>query len=154
MYGFCRRFPGSVRPSKGHDSLEQPVRLASIDVTIGNRKVSNAITLPHVDTDYFKSWVHGRIAWPKGEPGAWHLPQDATDEYCAQITSEARLTTAAGRVKWIRQRRDNHALDCEVLATAAAYLLGVHLLREEAEASGPDLPPRRRVRSAGIELNL
>lgn len=154
VYRFCARFPGYVRSSKGHDDLEQPVKLVKIDVTVANRVIPKAVELVHVNTDYFKSWLHGRIAWPVGEPGAWHLSQDATDAYCAEITSEARLVTASGRAKWIRHRRDNHALDCEVLATAAAYLLGVHLLRDEQSTDG-DVAPRasgRRLRSPGIQL--
>jgi len=34
--------------------------------------------------------VHERVRWPSDEPGAWHLPSDATDDYGKQIISEAR----------------------------------------------------------------
>lgn len=139
IYEFCRRFPGWARPSKGQAVLDQPVKLVRIDYTTGNTRIPGAVELVHVDTDHMKRWIHGRLSdWPLDAPGAWHIGQEATDQYCAQISAESRIVTAAGRPKWVRHG-PNHALDCEALALAAAWLLGVPLMRDEAPPapSGP-----------------
>lgn len=138
IYRWCRKFPGLARPSKGQETLDQPVKLAQLDVTVGNRKIKRAVELVHIDTGWAKDWIHGRIAAAaEGQDPTWHLPIDATDAYCAQVVAESRITTAAGRSKWIRTNRENHMLDCEVGALAAAHLLGVHLLRDEAPPPAP-----------------
>jgi phage terminase large subunit GpA-like protein len=114
-------------------------------------KVKKTIKLWHLDTDYLKSWIHGRISWPAGEPGAWHLHQDTEEDYCKQIVAEELLVRSSGRRVWIVKNRDNHYLDAEVNALAAAMTLQVHALRRAPEApADPEdpvpapSPPARR----------
>ena len=100
--------------------------------------------MAHVDAGYFKSFVHGRIAWPVDQPGAWHLPADASDDYCDQIVAESRVVKANGAVIWVRSRKANHYLDCEALNAAAAHLLNVHsLTRGRAPAAAEHKPDDR-----------
>jgi phage terminase large subunit GpA-like protein len=87
----------------------------------------------HLDTDYLKSWIHGRIRWPVGEPGGWHLHQDTDEDYCRQLVSEQLLVKASGRRVWIVRSRDNHYLDAEANALAAALTLQVQSLPELRE---------------------
>jgi len=140
VYQFSRRFPGLVLPSKGHDQGAKPVYIVKLDVDSKGATQRRGVQLAHVDASYFKSWIHGRIAWPLDQTGAWHLPSDTTIDYCAQIVSEQRITKPNGAVKWIRTRTANHYLDAEVLATAAAHLLQVHLLREAPPVNTGDPP--------------
>jgi phage terminase large subunit GpA-like protein len=140
IYDFCRRFPGWARPSKGYAVLDQPVKLVKIDYTTANQRIAGAVELVHVDTDHMKRWIHGRLAMPVGTPGAWHIGQEATDQYCKQISAESRITTAAGKSKWVRHG-PNHAFDCEVLALAAAWLFGLPLLQERLDAARATPPP-------------
>lgn len=140
VYRFARQFPGLVRPSKGQAELDTTVKLNRIDVTMGNRKLKRAVELAHVNTDWAKSWIYGRIEWPTDQPGGWHLAADTEPDYCKQIVAESRLTFAGGRHEWI-ETGPNHYLDCEVLALAAAQLLGVHLLKEAPPEPPPKAPP-------------
>jgi phage terminase large subunit GpA-like protein len=145
IYNFCRRYKGRAFPTKGHDRQDRPLKASKIDVSLRGRTIPNGLVLWHVDSDYFKSWVHTRIEWPAGESGAWHLPSDASDGYCQQVVAESRLVTAAGRVKWIKIREDNHFLDAESLNVAAAHSVAVHTLRREApETAQADRKPKRR----------
>ena len=132
VYAFCRRFRNRAFPTKGHDSQDKPLKTSLIDVSDRGRIIKHGLQLWHLDSDYFKSWVHARVQWPQGESGAFHLPVDCTDDYCQQLVAEQRLVKATGRVVWIKTRRDNHYLDCEVLNAAAAHTLGVHTLRAAA----------------------
>jgi phage terminase large subunit GpA-like protein len=136
IYAFCRRHQGHAFPAKGHDSQDRPIRKSKIDVTLGGQTIKQGLILLHVDSDHYKSWVHTRLDWPATEPGAFHLPEDATDDYCQQLVAESRAVKPSGHVVWIQQRRDNHYLDAEYLARAGAEFLNVDHL-------GPKEPPKR-----------
>lgn len=157
VYSFARQHQGRVFPTKGHDGRDKPVAIVKLDVTLKGK--GRGAHLAHVDASYFKSFVHGRIAWPVDQPGAWHLPADATDDYCEQITAESRVVKGNGSVIWVRSRKANHYLDCEVLCAAAGYLLNAHSIvrpkakpqdsQPAAQAPAPapgQRPPARQLR--------
>lgn len=151
VYLFCRRFMGRAFPTKGHDKQDKPYKASKIDVSIRGQVVKSGLDLWHLDSDYFKAWVHARIDWPEGASGGWHLHRDATDDYCQQIVAEARAVAPSGKVHWIRIRKENHYLDVEAMNVAAAHILGVHTLRElpkpiENEPKEPERLPIQRQR--------
>ena len=129
VYTFCRGMPGVAYPTKGQDSMDQPYRYSNIDYTYGGAVVKNGVRLFHINTDYFKRWIHGRIRWPEGQTGGWHLHHATTEDYCKQIVSEELVLKASGKATWVRKSRNNHFLDCEVNATAAATSINVHRLQ-------------------------
>ena len=108
-----------------------------------------------------------RLDWPADAPGTRHISEDATDDYCQQLTAEARMVKPSGQATWIRVRRDNHYLDCEALNVAAAYMLNLHAHRaipvpvaaaEGEEAAAPAQPTQltpparpRVIRSAWMQ---
>jgi phage terminase large subunit GpA-like protein len=137
-YAFARRFPSRVLPCKGHFDLPRPVQVTRIDLNKQRNPARTGTSLAHIDASYFKSWVHGRLVWPLDQPGAWHLPIDATDDYCAQLVAESRITKASGKVLWVRDgKKAQHYLDCEAYAAAAAHALNVHLLRAKDDQASP-----------------
>jgi phage terminase large subunit GpA-like protein len=143
VYAFCRANP-QAKPSKGQESATQPVRMSRVDVTVRGQQIKNGAQLWHVDTGYFKSMVHGRIEWPADQPGAWHLPVDISEDYARQVVAEAKVTLPNGKVIWKRHDKENHALDCDVYAAAAARILGVDRARKpEPEEPKPAAPPRK-----------
>ena len=93
-------------------------------------KSKYGIDLVRLDSDFFKSWVHQRVRWPDDQPGGWHLHQDVDEDYCRQIVSEARMRKPSGGATWVRRSSDNHLLDAEAMAYAAAYMLGVQRMKE------------------------
>lgn len=128
IYSFSRRYPGVVYPSKGHDKQDRPVKFSLIDYTYGGVAIKGGIRLYHLNTDYLKRWLHSRVRWPAGDPGGWHLHREATEDYCKQIVSEELVVKPSGAFVWIKRRADNHYLDCEVNALAAAIVAGVETL--------------------------
>jgi len=120
VYAFCRRHPGLAFPTKGHAAQDKPLRSAVVDVSPGGRAVKIGLTLWHVDSDEMKRWVHGKVEWEPGQIGFWHLPEDASNDYCKQIVAEERVTKPSGQVVWVKKGA-NHLLDCESLAYAAAF---------------------------------
>ena len=126
VYEFCRRFKGWALPTKGRERMTKPLSPSLIDVTVRGKTVKNGLQLWHMDTDFFKSWVYARFEWPKDQPGGWAVPSDVTEDYCQQVTAEARVLKPSGHAIWLRVRKDNHYLDCEAGAVAIAYSLGLH----------------------------
>jgi len=141
VYAFCRANP-EVRaaPSKGHESLSSPVRMSKVDVTHRGAVIKNGQQLWHVDTGYFKGLVHSRIDWPQDQPGAWHLPADIIDDYAKQLIAESKITLPSGKISWVRHDRENHALDCEAYAAAAARMLGIDRMRRRKPEAEPVEP--------------
>lgn len=139
VYTFCRSLPGVAYPTKGQDAMDTPYLFRAIDYTHGGALIKGGVKLCHINTDYFKRWLHSRIRWPLGQPGGWHLHNETTEDYCRQMVAEELVLKPSGRATWIRRSRSNHYLDAEVNATAAAYSINVHKLAPVAEA--PSLPP-------------
>lgn len=123
VYDFCRRHQRHTRPAKGVDVLASPLVVRRIEVTPAGKLAPYSLQLLRVNTDYFKLFIHERIRWPKDQPGAWHLPENVSDEYISQLLSESRVHTASGRPKWIELGAQNHAFDCEALNAVGAYLM-------------------------------
>lgn len=133
VYEFCRRFPRLVRPTKGASSaMRVPLILSKIEVTPKGKQAKYGLELVRLDTDHWKAWVHERIRWPADQPGAWHLPMDVGEDYCRQLISEARIRRPSGRHQWIQTSKANHYLDCEAMQAAAAYLLNVQRIPDNA----------------------
>lgn len=147
IYKFCRPRAGRVAPSKGHDKQDKPCRSARIDIKWNGKVIPNGLLLWHIDTDYFKTWIHARFEWPVDQPGGYHLPTDATDDYCKQMTSEAKVQKKTGETAWKQVRKDNHYFDCEVLNVAAAHVLNVHVLRPLE----PEVEPTAEVESTPLK---
>jgi phage terminase large subunit GpA-like protein len=135
VYSFCRRHSRQVFASKGFEYRDQPLSVKRIDVDTKGRASKFGLDLVRLDTDFLKSWVHQRIRWPVDQPGGFHLPSDATEAYCKQLVSESRVRKSGGGHTWVARSRENHFLDCEALAYAAAYMLGVTRLTPEKAQS-------------------
>jgi phage terminase large subunit GpA-like protein len=145
VYDFVRRTGGHVFASKGQDRLDKPLKTATVDVTSYGKMIKAGVKLWHVNTDYFKSQVYSRIRWPLDQPGGWHLHEETDEDYCRQLVAESRVVKPSGRHVWVRNYKDNHYLDCEVLAFAAATSLQVHALREQETRREDDQKIQRPV---------
>lgn len=133
VYELARRNSRRVYATKGFDTRPTPLSVNRIEVNANGGRAKYGLDLVRLSTDFFKSWVHERIRWPEDQPGGWHLHENVTDEYCRQIVSEARVRKPkSSGFQWIVTYRENHGLDTEALAYAAAYMLGVQRLRDNA----------------------
>jgi phage terminase large subunit GpA-like protein len=140
VYDFARQFPRLVRVTKGSSTaMRTPLVASNIEVSRSGKPAG--LKLLRLDTDFFKSWLFERVRRPQGQPGAWYLPHDVTEDYCRQVVSEARLRLASGRVKWVRRSRQNHFLDCESMNAAGAHLLNVARIGAGARRPAAPAPP-------------
>lgn len=145
VYSFCQRHANLCRPTKGRASLVgKPLLPSKIEARVSWRGKLEmvGIELFHLDTDFFKKWVHERIRWPIDEAGAWLLPDDTPDYYLQQVVSEARIKKPGGKSAWVMRTRENHFFDVEAMNAAAGWFLGAHRIVESRarEASAPGDP--------------
>ena len=132
VYEFCRRYSFLCSPTKGRDTLGgRPYYTNKIEVKPDGSKKPYSLDLVHLNSDFFKSLVHARVKTPIKQTGAFFLHEEADEEYARQVLSEVRVVEAGSpKARWVKQRRDNHFLDCEALAAAAGYSLNVHTIPE------------------------
>ena len=152
VYAFARRIP-NVRATKGRDTMDKPFRMTRIDVDVGGKTIKKGLELWHLNTDYFKSWVHGRLQWPEDEPGRFHIGEDASEDYCRQLVSEARIVKPSGRPTWVRRTSENHYFDCEALNAAAAHMLQVHTILPGATRPRETDAPKQSIADIAKKLN-
>lgn len=126
VYTFCMRHKARAVPTKGRDHLSKPLQASIIDVTFRGQTIKKGLTLWHLDSDFFKSWLMARLAWEPEMPGRYWVPNDVTDDYCLQLTAESRVAKPSGAAVWVKVRNENHFLDCEAINVAMAQSLGFH----------------------------
>jgi phage terminase large subunit GpA-like protein len=127
VYDFVRRFGGGkVFATKGSSfAMAKPLRVSKQEITAKGKPLRYGINLLMLDSGYWKSWVHERLNWEKGQLGDWYLPVDVDDEYMKQIISESKTRLPSGKVVWIEHSPQNHYLDAEAMQAAGAHLLNV-----------------------------
>jgi hypothetical protein len=164
VYTFCREAGERFRPAIGRGAAQQhrqwynrPTRTGAIVKHIGegfhlNWLPADGVHLAEVDADYWKSWVHQRLATPVDSAGAMTLFQAAPEEHLAlakHLTAEKKTEQfVAGKgvvTKWERLRRQNHWFDAIYTACTAGSYCGARVV--EAVSRTP--PPRRPVTFSG-----
>jgi hypothetical protein len=165
VYQFCRQttFGGIVMPGHGRYVGASSIPFADhkrkrgermglnwrVPVVTGRRGVRHVL----LDSNYWKSFVHARLAVPMGDPGCLSLFGRAADAHrllADHLTSEYRVKTE-GRGRTVDEWKlrlsgiDNHWLDCLVGAAVAASMQGAVLFGTDARPQ-----PKPRVRLSEI----
>jgi len=86
-----------------------------------NRSIPGGLDLRLIDTSSFKYILHWRLERNEGESQTFHLHKETKSDYAKQILAEQLVREKrSGKRKWKAFAKDNHLLDCEVLAAACA----------------------------------
>jgi len=167
IYQFCKQSPhaSALLPSHGRYVGAGSIPFSEYKRRPGERTglnwrvplVTGKRAVRHVvfDTNYWKSFVHARLAVPMGDPGSLalfgHKPE--THRLLADhLTAEYRVKTE-GRGRTVDEWKlrvaglDNHWLDCLVGSAVAASMQGAVLLGTELASRRP----RRRVRLSELQ---
>jgi phage terminase large subunit GpA-like protein len=167
VYNWCRRHPMShVIACKGSATARTLIGTPMpVDVTVGGRRMQRGYKVWSVGVGIAKSELYGWLRLPSppagepGMPGYCHFPEYG-DEYFRQLTAEHLVTTTKKngftKMEWqVQPGRENHFLDCRVLARAAASVLGLDRVRVPSpqpqptkQQPQPDAPRPRRDRPA------
>ena len=103
------------------------------------------MTLVLVDGGKYKDMIAGRMQKPNGK-GSWMVYEGCDEEYAQQVTAEHKVNVKKNgvvRQEWTpkHSHADNHYLDTEVYALAAADILGVRTLHLQNE----EVPDRQNI---------
>lgn len=129
VYEFCALNSDWALPCKGTTTMLSHYRLSTVNKA-GSR--ANGMTLVLVDGGKYKDQIAARMRKENGT-GAWMVYQGCDLDYAEQVTAEHKITERSGGKevqRWVPKtsHADNHYLDCEVYAAAAADVLGVRNL--------------------------
>jgi len=167
VYQFCRqsKHAGIILPSHGRyvgasslpfseyrrkrgDRIGHHWRIPS---TTGKRQVRHVL----IDTNYWKSFVHARLAVAMGDPSCLSLFGRDEKAHCLfseHLVAEFRIKTMArdrtvDEWKLRATRQDNHWFDCLVGAAVAASIQGATL----ASLRGQAMAPRERIKLSRLQ---
>lgn len=149
VYEFCMINAEWALPCKGTPTMQSHYRLSTVNKA-GSR--AYGMTLVLVDGGKYKDMIAAKMRKPNGT-GSWMVYQGCDLEYAEQVTAEHKITERAGGKevqRWALKssHADNHYLDCEVYAAAAADVMGVRSLflqnkpEEQTEAKKPTATPQ------------
>jgi phage terminase large subunit GpA-like protein len=167
VYQFCRQsaHAGIVMPSHGRFVGASSQPFSEYKRRPGDRvghnwrmpNVAGKRAVRHVvyDTNFWKTFIHARLAVPMGDRGCLSLFGDSADQhrlFAEHLTAEYRVRTEGrGRTvdEWKArpERGDNHWFDCLVGCAAAASIQGAVL-----EGTGGISGPVKRDRVSFAEL--
>lgn len=166
VYQFCRRVATGTqagrevyRPAKGFGERQRgttryvapkarggEVRYIGLQFDMRWQKAAK-LNLVHVNSDFWKSQLHQRLAMPADEPGAMTIYESASRlehrEYSEQITAEIQkehwIDGRGEVIVWERVRRQNHYLDAGYLSLAAGHFVAAEIERQAAPRQRPTL---------------
>lgn len=136
VYDFCVDNMDWAKPAKGSSNpMQSHFKISTI-----NREASRAygMELVIVDGDKYKDMIASRMHKKNGR-ASWMVYQGCDEEYAEQVTAEHKILVKNGnskpRLKWVpkHSHADNHYLDAEVYAMAAADTMGVRMLHLQGE---------------------
>lgn len=135
VYDFCANNSDWALPCKGSSNpMLSHYRLSKVN-KVNSRAYGMVLVL--VDGGKYKDMISGRMQRENGS-GSWMVYKDCDLEYAEQVTAEHKVNVRTGNGKkklaWVLKTShgDNHYLDCEVYAMAAADIRGVRTLHLEA----------------------
>jgi phage terminase large subunit GpA-like protein len=136
VYDFCALHSDYALPVKGSSHAQ----LSHYKLSMVNKTDSRAygMQLVLVDGGRYKDMIAGRMQRPNGK-GSWMVYSGCDMEYATQVTAEHKVNVKTpGGTKQVWQKKsshaDNHYLDAEVYALAAADVMGIrtlHLVEEQ-----------------------
>ena len=139
VYDFCLEHADWALPVKGSSHAQ----LSHYKISKVNREGSsvNGMMLVLVDGGKYKDMIAGRMKRKNGD-GSWMVYNGCDEEYANQVTAEHKVNVkknGSNRQEWKLKHShgDNHYLDTEVYAMAAADILGVRTLHLQS-AENPD----------------
>lgn len=141
IYQFCLTNSDWAKPCKGASNpLQGHYKISQINKP--GSKV-DGISLVWVDGGKYKDSISAKMRKETGT-GSWMVYAGCDEEYASQVTAEHKVNVRKpnGKVtqEWVPKKShgDNHYLDAEVYAMAAADLMGVRMLHlQQAENEEP-----------------
>ena len=130
-YDFCVSNSDWALPVKGASNrMQDRYKISKVD-KVNSKAYGMQLVL--TDGDKYKDSIASRMRRENGT-GSWMVHKECDEEYAKQVTSEHKIAERSANgtmtTRWVpkHSHADNHYLDCEVYAMAAAEILGVRSL--------------------------
>lgn len=141
VYEFCLVNSDWALPCKGVASGQSNYRISTINKA-GSR--ANGMQLVLVDGGKYKDMIAARMRRENGR-GTWMVYKGCDLDYAEQVTAEHKVAQKSGGksvLRWVLKtsHANNHYLDCEVYAAAAADIMGVRGLGMEVQGEQHEKP--------------
>ena len=145
IYRYAVRHRGRVFPWQGVQSMTQPYTPSPQEYVTdarGNKvRIPGGVNLWRCDTTFFKNDLAAKLAIAPDDPGAFHLHSNDRGELLQYARELCAEVFDPEKGVWLNPKgRPNHFWDCEVMALALAYVLGV---RNRAHPDDAAPAPRR-----------
>ena len=144
-YDFCIDNADWAVPVKGASNpMRDRYKISKVDKQ-GSRAYGMQLII--ADGGQFKDSIAARMQRENGT-GSWMVYKGCDAEYAKQVTAEHKVSTKGGNgkktLKWVQKHShaDNHYLDCEVYAMAAAEIRGIRNIHLEQEPK-PESRPKK-----------
>ena len=130
VYDFCANNSEWALPTKGASNpMQSHYKFSTVNKTSSRAYGMNLVI---VDGGKYKDMIAARMRRENGE-GSWMVYQGCDEEYAEQVTAEHKVTVKNGKkstLEWVKKtsHADNHYLDAEVYAMAAADTLGIRMI--------------------------
>lgn len=141
VYDFCRKNRGRITPVKGMGRKNQPITWSNQEFyPASKRPIPGGMMLALVDVGHYKDLLSTLLTVGPGDPGAWHLHAETTEEWARQMVAEV----VDEKGEWVcPPSRPNHAWDVSVYRLVAAEIKGVcHMRQPEHRAADTKDAPR------------
>lgn len=159
VYDFCADTAEYTLPCKGSSKPMQTDYRLSVINKAGSK--AQGINLVLIDTGKYKDRIASRMQRKNGR-GSWMVYQGIDEDYAEQVTAEHKVTerkeNGIPKQVWVKKEShgDNHYLDAEVYAMAAADILGArtwHLEKYESkeEKKQKELPEEKWIQENELE---
>ena len=135
VYDFCANNSDWASPVKGlNTAMRDHYKISTVNKS-GSKAYGMNLIL--VDGGKYKDMIAARMRRENGT-GSWMVYQGCDEEYADQVTSEHKVMVKNGQktqLMWKQKtsHADNHYLDAEVYAMAAADTLGVRMMHLQGE---------------------
>lgn len=152
VYDFCSANAEWALPAKGASNPMQ----SHYKFSVVNKTSSNAygMNLVMVDGGKYKDMIAARMRRQNGM-GSWMVYQGCDEEYADQVTAEHKVMVKNGQktqMVWVKKtsHADNHYLDAEIYAMAAADTLGIRMVHLQGQET-PEATPAVQVQEEASE---
>lgn len=93
-----------------------------LERTPSGKPIPGGLQIIHVNTEAFKEalwWRIDKTNEDHTQPGCWFVHCETTEGIAGQIAAEEKRRTRNGGIEWVKVKRENHMLDCEILCLVA-----------------------------------
>jgi len=144
-YEFCLANAEWATPVKGSPTqMETYYRISTVNKA---GRASEGIQIVIASSDKYKDMIASRMHKPNGT-GSWMVYSGCDSRYAAMVTAEHKINVRSnGKTiqRWVPKAShiDNHYLDCEVYAMAAADIMGVRSWYGQEDQAADEKPEKQ-----------